>query len=295
MQCAIMVTTLWTVGLLLQETARYLKKKGIPSARLDAELLLADCLGRERIDLYLDYDYPLSAQELSSFREHVRRRGSREPVAYILGHKEFWSLKLHVSRGLLIPRPETEMLVETVLEQLHEMPGDTLHVLEIGTGSGAIAAALCVECDRVRVYACDISRPALLRAKENCGEHSFSDRVHFVQCDGIEPLRRCAAFDVVVSNPPYVPLSVIDRLEPEIRDFEPHAALDGGADGLRFYRAWVPELSGLIRPGGLAAFEIGHEQGEAVSDIFREAGCYKRIQVRKDYAGYDRIVSAHRM
>jgi release factor glutamine methyltransferase len=286
----------WTILLLLKETEQYFKKAGIKTARLDSELLLSDCLKKDRVNLYMDFESPVSSAELSEFRELVRRRAKREPVSYILGYKEFWSIKLSVNRDVLIPRPETEVLVEETVGILNKSGCNNEHqrVLEMGTGSGAISLALAKEKDNILVFSVDISCKALKKAKANVNTYGFDRKVILACGDCLNLFRREEHFDLIVSNPPYVRTAEIDRLEPEIKDYEPREALDGGEDGLDFYWKWIPKLPGLLKKDGWAALEMGEGQAQAVSQIFKSSESYKNIKIVKDYAKCDRVILAQK-
>ncbi len=280
---------IWTIIEILKETQGYFAGRGIPSHRLDAELLLAHCLGKDRLRLYLDFDSPLTGEELSRFRELVRRRGRREPVAYILGYKDFWSLRLRVSPDVLIPRPETEVLIEQAVCLLkQESIGANPRILDIGTGSGAIALALARELPGADIAAIDVSAPALEIARMNAVDCCAV--VRFAHADGLSATGT-ERFDCVVSNPPYIPTRDIDALEPEIRLFEPRVALDGGADGLDFYRSFIPRLPALLHPGGAVYFEMGHDQGAAITEMLGLHGL-RETRIFRDYAAKPRVICA---
>lgn len=274
----------WTVLKVLRWTADYFREKGIDSGRLDAEVLLADTLELDRVGLYLHFDRPLSADELASYRRRVARRAQREPLQYILGETEFWSLPLRVTPEVLIPRGDTEVLVE---EALKKVTG-TVTILDVGTGSGAIALALAHELPAARVEALDISPAALALAEENARRHGLNGRMHFRQADLYQ--LEGGPYDLVVANPPYIPPAEMAGLMPEVRDHEPHLALCGGdADGLAAYRALTTGASRLLVPGGWLLVEVGIGQAEAVRRLFAETGldeCY----MRTDYAGIARVV-----
>lgn len=276
----------WTVLKVLQWTAGHLSDKGIESARLDAELLLADLLQLDRVGLYLNYDRPLQEIELAGYRERVRRRAGREPLQYILGRTEFWSLELNVSPAVLIPRPDTEILVEEVLKRL---PQDAI-TLDVGTGSGAIALALAHERQDVKVVGLDASADALQVAAANADRLALQDRLEWLHGDlhQLPP----GPYGMVVSNPPYIPRSDLDDLMPEVREFEPQAALDGGSDGLDAYRA-LSRQTDCIVPGGWLLVEVGIEQAEAVTDLFASAGLVE-LFVKNDLADIPRVVGGRR-
>lgn len=272
----------------LMWAARRLSESGIPGARREAELLLSFVTGLRREEILVREGAMLDPSEAGRFEECVLRRGRREPLAYITGFREFFGMPFRVSPGVLIPRPETELLVETALARLPPANGGIM-VADVCTGSGAIAVALAVSRADVRMLACDIAEPAVLLASENARLNGVSERVLVLQGDLLEPLK--AGFpklDAILSNPPYIPAGVIRQLEPEVGVFEPWAALDGGVDGLDFYRRICRDARSLLAPGGFVALEIGHDQGEAVIRIGQENGW--RGQCLKDLAGWDRVV-----
>ena len=273
----------WTVLKVLQWTAGYFRDRGIEGGRLDAELLLSDTLKLDRVGLYLNYDRPLSAMELESFRAAVARRAKREPLQYIRAQAEFWSLPFTVSPAVLIPRSDTEVLVEEALKRIAG-PG---RILDVGTGSGAIAIAIAHERPEARVEAVDLSPEALAVARGNAEANGVAERVTLSQGD----LRQLqgAGYDLVVSNPPYIPSADLAALMPEVREFEPLLALDGGADGLSAYRLLAAQARALLKPGGWLLLEVGIGQAEAVTELLRAAGLVE-IFTRADYAGVARVV-----
>jgi release factor glutamine methyltransferase len=281
----------WTVVDLLRWTADYLGGKGIHNARLNGELLLAGVLGLGRLDLYLQFDRPLTAGELAAFRERVRRRARREPLQYIEGTVAFRDLVLRVDGRVLIPRPETEGLVQEVLDWSRGR--HALHVLDVGTGSGCIALALATEGPFVRVVGTDDSEPALELARENLRLSAPGAAVEFRAGDLLAAVAG-ERFDVVVSNPPYVGTREAGALEPEVREWEPRSALFAGEDGMEVYRALVPTAPGALRPGGLLALEIGAEQAAAVTRLVADTGAFGVPRVVRDLAGRDRVVLAER-
>lgn len=281
----------WTILKLIQWTTTYFKQQGIESARIDAELLLAFTLDVQRIDLYLRYDQPLNQDELTRFRGFVKRRAAREPVAYITGVKEFWELSLAVGPSVLIPRPETECLVEAVSDFLKGYTGSAEPViLDLGTGSGAIALALAQSCPTARVAAVERSAEALATADRNRRRHGLDDRVSLVAGDWLAPIKADPALcDVIVSNPPYIPSGDIDGLQPEIVRYEPRAALDGGPAGLDCLDGIIAAAPACLRPGGGLFLEIGHDQFPAVRRLAENCGAYRDVVCRKDYGGHDRV------
>jgi release factor glutamine methyltransferase len=274
-------------------SADYLKAKGVESPRLDAEHILAHVLGLGRLEMYLQHERPLTAVELDAFRPLLKRRAKREPLQYVLGRQAFRSLELEVGPGVLIPRPETESLVEEVLAWAREKSagGSTLVGLDIGTGSGAIALALAVEGPFARVVATDVSASALEIATRNREALKLGGRVELRHGPAFEPIAPGERFDAIVSNPPYVSEADRPALAPEIVDWEPPEALFGGADGLAVIREMARGAAGRLVPGGLLALEVGLGQATAVATLLEEEGL-KEVRVRKDLAGKPRVVMA---
>ena len=283
----------WTIIELLQWTTTYFETHGIDSPRLDAELLLACALGLERIDLYLRHDQPLNSEELDRFRELVKRRKAREPIAYITGQKEFWALELAVGPGVLIPRPETECVVEAVLDFMATRTGSGAHrILDLGTGSGAIALAIAHSRPETQVVAVERSRAALAFANRNCRRHALGERVQIVAGRWFDIFSAGQArFDVIVSNPPYIPSHQVDTLQPEIARYEPREALDGGVEGLDCLKQIIGQASSFLAHGGALFLEIGHDQYPAVRRIAESCRVYRDITCRPDYSGLDRVAS----
>lgn len=283
----------------LRLAADYLAKCGSDSPRLDAELLLAHVLKLDRVALYVNHDRPLVKEEVDAFRELLRQRGRGVPMAYILGEKPFLTTSLAVTPAVLIPRPETELLVEAVVEEMGAFSGDELFVADVGTGSGAIAIGVAFGEQRARVVALDVSAEAAEVAATNVERHRLGERVRVVVGDLLTPLLSEAdgaslkgRLDVVVSNPPYIASGEWATLPKDVREFEPRLALDGGADGLDVYRRLIPMAAEALRPGGLLALEIGADQGETVPKLLADDGNWVNVSVRQDYAGHDRIVLA---
>ncbi len=284
-----------TVRDLIQATAGYFEGKGVSSARMEAERLLADVLGLARIELYFQFDRPVLGRELDLFRELVRRRAGGEPLQTILGETEFYSRVFKVSPGVFIPRPETERLVEIAVE-LIAPPDQRLLApvaVEIGCGSGVIGVCLALEVPRLTVQATDINPAAVELAEHNAHRHGVEARVHILQGNRFDPLpdHLRGQVDLLVSNPPYIPSADIATLQTEVKEHDPHTALDGGRDGLDFYRALAHAMGQWLRPGGHLAFEIGADQGAAVSSILEASGAVE-VSVHRDYADRDRVVTA---
>jgi release factor glutamine methyltransferase len=277
---------------LLEWTTSYFKSREVESPRASAEILLAHALHVNRIDLYLRYDQPLCSSELESFKVLIKRRAQREPVAYILGTKEFWSMEFAVTPDVLIPRPETESLVEAALEVLgddhHTAPGC---ILDLGTGCGAIVLALASRQPKHLFFASDISEAAARIARQNAKHHDLHRRVHLFVADWLIPLRKNARlFDLIISNPPYIPSGDIAELQPEICRHEPHVALNGDADGLSCLKKIIFDAHRLLKPHGSLILEIGHDQKAAVRQVIERCGKYDEVIFLKDYSGMDRIV-----
>ena len=278
----------------LGRAAARLREAGSGTPGLDAELLLMEAFGWSREDLYRNPEGGLPGPRAERFESLVSRRTRGEPVAYITGWQEFWSLEFRVTPEVLIPRPETEHLVETVLNFLAPRPGPC-RILEIGTGSGAIAVSLAKECARTEVWATDVSAAALDVARGNARRHGVERRIHWLRGDLLDPVQGLpGGFDVLVSNPPYIPSGHLPGLQRDVRDWEPGLALDGGVDGMDFYRGIVRDGVCRLREGGLLAVEIGAEQGDEVSRLFSSHGELCQVRIRPDYSGLPRVVTAER-
>jgi len=279
------------LGEVLMLAADYLRRRGSPSARLDAEVLLAHVLGFTRLDLYVQFDRPLMERELAPFRDMIRRRARGEPVAYLVGEREFRSRPFAVNPAVLIPRPETELLVETALEALADAePG---WVVDVGTGSGAIAVTLALEAPSHTVAAVDVSAEALDVARTNARRYGVENAITWLQGDLLAPVAAagCAPLTAVVSNPPYVATADWERLDATVRDYEPRLALDGGEDGLRVIARLIAESAAHLAPGGFLALEIGAGQQAGVARLLAEAG-FDRVQWHRDGAGHPRVALA---
>jgi release factor glutamine methyltransferase len=279
----------WTILALLNWTAQFFESKGIDTARLDAELLLAHALGCERIELYARYDEVPQGEPLDRFRNAVKQRARRVPAKYLVGESEFLSLPLAVSPSVLIPRPETEFLVEAALQRLPE--DEERRVADLGTGSGAVAIAIAAQRPKVRVVATDVSEEALAVARANAERHGVAERIELRQGDWFAALEPGTTFDVIASNPPYVTQAELAEAMPEVREHEPRVALDGGPDGLDALRVLVNDGARWLVPGGWLLVEIGAAQGPAVRELATESGDYETVAITPDFAGRDRIVS----
>lgn len=278
---------IWTLLRLLRWTTDYFTEKGIANPRLDAELLLADILKLDRVGLYLNFERPLNAAELDAIRPLVKRRGQREPLQYLLGHTEFWSLPFEVNPAVLIPRGDTEILVEEALN--HAGASGTL--LDVGTGSGAIVVSLATELADWAMIGLDISPQALEVAVRNATSNGVAERVQFVPGDLARLPRE--KYDLIVSNPPYIAEQEWDGLMPEVRCFEPQQALLAEENGLACYRLLADQACDCLAPGGWLLVEIGSSQADAVQQLFVAAGL-NDVYVREDYAGQPRVVGGCR-
>lgn len=289
-----------TVLEVIQRSAEYLDKNGVESPRLQVELLLAHQLKLPRMGLYLNFERKLTDAELEAVRALVKRRAQREPVQHITGTTSFCGLELAVNRKVLTPRPETELLAEMGWENVKKLQApnsklqgepDRVTVLDLGTGSGCLAIAIAVKCPEAKVMACDICDEALGVAKENAARHKTM--VEFFTGDGFAAVPAGARFDLIVSNPPYIPTEEIPGLEPEVREHDPRRALDGGADGLDFYRRLAREAGGYLNAGGRMLLEFGDGQESALPKIFEEQKWIVE-HVKADYSGRARILVLRR-
>ena len=315
---------IWTIGRILKWTEQYFKDKGIESPRLDAEVLLAHVLEKQRIYLYVHFDEPLQPAELAAYREMVKQRVLRVPVAQILGEKEFMGLTFKVTADTLVPRPDTEILVQAAVERLKAMKGEAkapedealadgeeassaadrdeaaadvsqepLRIADIGTGSGAICLSVLRYLAGTVADTVDISPAARAVAEENAASLGLQDRVTFHTGDLLQPLVGMT-FAAILSNPPYIPEADIATLAPEVRLKEPHTALSGGRDGLDFYRRLAKEAPAMLVPGGFMAFKVGIHQAEPVAALAKANPLIARTEILPDYAGIDRVVVAWR-
>lgn len=282
-----------TIRCVLVSATQRLKAGGIDSARLDADVLLCHALRVEKSQLYVSLDEPLELSARHRFGDLLIRRLHHEPIAYITGCQEFWSLDFLVTPDVLIPRPETERLVEISLECAGAFDGDLLlRILDIGTGSGALAVTLAKELPRAQVLATDVSPAALEIARHNAARHQVADRIQFRASNLFDSIRE-HEFHIIVANPPYVRRSELPALAPEVSQWEPRTALDGGLDGLDYYRRIVGQGLRHLLPGGALIMEIGAAMGRETTELLGAAGNYMPPLVYQDYALKDRVIVAH--
>ncbi len=287
-------TTDWTIGRLLNWTTDYLTRHGVEDARLASEVLLAHAAGCRRIDLYTRFERTVAGGQLDRFRDWVRRAAAGEPIAYIVEEKEFFSLAFRVTPDVLIPRPETEVLVECVLDHCARAGLSQPQLLDIGTGSGCIVVAVLTQLESARAVATDVSPAALTIAKLNAERHGVSDRLALVKADRLALPGEVvpeSGFDVLMSNPPYVGVDGMDSLDTMVRKYEPAVALTNGGDGLSFYRSIAESGASLLAAGGVVIIEVANGQAASASEVVEETGKFVHRETRTDrVVGQDRVV-----
>jgi len=292
------MTESWTIKTLLQISTDYLEKKGIESPRLTSEVLLAHQLGVDRVNLYINFDKPLSQIEISGYRDLIKRRLRREPLQYITGIQEFWSLVFAVDKRVLIPRPETELLVETCLSHLQETDwrnGRSPRILDLGTGSGILAICLAKELPHARIWATDVSADALDLARQNAETHGVQGKIEFREGDMWGPVAgQNILFDMILSNPPYVALEDYDNLPAEVRDFEPEKALNGEKGGMKYIEEIIAGSLDFLEPGGWVMIEMDPNQTSKALGLIGTIGGYGKNFRIKDYTHSYRVVAAQR-
>ena len=281
-----------TVHDILNESAKALEEADIPSARLDAEVLLSFCLKCDRLEFYKNPDMKISETQLCVFKNLISRRLHWEPVAYLTGHKEFWSLGLEVNKSVLIPRPDTEIIVEETLSICRQMDSSVINILDMGTGSGAIALAIASEINNAKIMATDISPAALKQAQKNAVALGLQTKIDFRQGDLFEPVE--GAFDIIVSNPPYISRGEYETLSAGVKDYEPQTALLAGETGLEFYEKLISQAPDFIQKNGWLLLEIGAKQEPGVRAMMETTNQYENIVMRTDYAGLPRVIKARR-
>jgi release factor glutamine methyltransferase len=279
-----MITILEAIKL----STEYLEKKGVESPRVNAEILLTEVLKFKRLELYLSFDKPLTENELNIYREFIRKRGMRIPLQYIIGSVEFYGMNLYVNENVLIPRPETEQLVEQIINDNSQRTG--LRIMDIGTGSGNISIALVNNLNKCEVIGIDISEKALAVARSNYEIYPSENKLYFKQFDIMNnDVNQLGKFDLIVSNPPYVSLNDYQNLEPELRVHEPIEALTDNLDGISFYKKIIALSNSMLNSNGKIYFEIGKDQYQIIFDIMKNCG-FDEIKIIKDYAGIERII-----
>jgi release factor glutamine methyltransferase len=286
-------TRVWTVRELMKSAMEHLQQKGFDDARLNVELLLAHALDLQRIQLYLHFDKPLSPEELKQFRTLFERRLKREPLQYIIGSTSFMGLHFTVDARVLIPRPETETLIEQVMLLCQRYPGNApIHLLDVGTGSGNIAVSIAKYVRHAHITAIDISKEALSVAEENARINSVDSQIQFSLVDVFDQTEELfrKQFDILVSNPPYVPRDEWEQLQTEVRDFEPSAAVTDGKDGFKFYHRFIGMIPDILKLGGGIMLEVGFQQAEKVARELKISGI-DQIQITNDLQGIPRVVS----
>ncbi len=277
-----------TVLDVLNKSTEYLEKKGIESPRMNAELLLADILKCKRLELYLMYDRPLTEKELTEYREYLKRRSTFEPAQYIIGTDEFYGLEFKVSPAVLIPRPETEILVETVINSVSKE--DELQIMDIGSGSGNISIAIALNLPNAYVTGIEISESAIVVAEENLKKYDLNKRVSFLNYDILSLNRdEFSDFDIIVSNPPYVSKEDYGKVQKEILNYEPNIAVTDFHDGYKFYREIISLTAQVLKPNGKIFLEIAQGQSKKISEFMKENN-FKEISIVQDYQKIDRVI-----
>ncbi|MBN1805567.1 MAG: peptide chain release factor N(5)-glutamine methyltransferase [Sedimentisphaerales bacterium] len=285
----------WTIKKLLSWITEYLTEKGIESPRLSAELLLSHVVGLKRIELYTQFDEPVPSEQLEHLRNLVKRAGQNEPVAYLVGRTEFYSMEINVTPDCMIPRPETELLVERAIEFLRAHNIGTRFVCDLCTGSGCIAVAVAKNFPDVRIIATDICDAALAVAAENVKKHQLDEKITLLCGDLFDPIISgldVNEFDLIVCNPPYVSTTEYETLDKNVKDYEPKKALFAGVDGLDVYYHVIKDSGKFLKNDGALMLEIGYAQGRAVKELLEQTGEFAEIKIEKDFHNNDRIVTA---
>ena len=288
----------WTIQKLLNWVTEFLTGKGIDSPRLSAELLLSHVVGLKRIELYTQFDKPVAKQQLDMLHDLVKRAGQNEPIAYLVGRTEFYSLELNITTDCMIPRPETELLVARAIEFLRTRRTGTQFVCDLCTGSGCIAVAIAGNYPNARIIATDICDAALAIAAGNVEKYQLGDRITLLCGDLFDPIISgldVNEFDLIVSNPPYVSDAEYEKLDKNVKDYEPKIALFAGVDGLDIYRRIIEKAEQFLKPGAALMLEIGYAQGRAVKELLEQTGVFAEIKIEKDFHNNDRIVSARKV
>ncbi|WP_417383003.1 peptide chain release factor N(5)-glutamine methyltransferase [Gimesia sp.] len=283
----------WTVRRILDWTTAHLAKHGSDSPRLDTEVLLAHARNCERIRLYTNYEDVVTESERAMMRQLVQRRANSEPVAYLVGNREFFGLDFYVDKNVLVPRPDTETLVMELVDEAQKLTNP--FILDLCTGSGCIAISAAANCPNAKFLATDISEPALAIAQKNAESNDLSNQVDFLLSDCFEQITSGTLFDVIVSNPPYIPDAEIEQLEKDVRQHEPRLALSGGKDGLDFYRKIIQQAGGYLKDNGLLMLEFSPEQETDLLSLFKATGVYTDVRVKSDLAGRARVIIGQKL
>ncbi len=288
----------WTVERVLNWTRGFFERKQLDSPRLCAELIIAHVLDLSRIKLYTNYSQPLTDEQLKTLRDLVKRAGDEEPIGYLTGKAHFFSLEFDIAPGVLIPRPDTETLVEQVMGLIQHTPGfEAPRILDLCTGSGAIAIAIAKHVAATQVVATDISEKAIAIAKHNIDKHQLADRVTLLQGDLYEALSQHVdktAFDIITANPPYIATVQMSQLPKNVRDYEPHSALDGGPDGLDPHRRILASASNYLRTGGRILLEIAYDQHDPAMEMVAAFDDFTDAKILRDHAGHPRVLAVTR-
>jgi release factor glutamine methyltransferase len=283
---------IWTVGRLLTWTTEFLRGKGADSPRLDAEVLLAHARGCQRIELYTAFEEEPTEAVRTTFRELVGRRAKGAPVAYLVGRREFFSLMFEVTPDVLIPRPDTESLVVRAIDLAKTCGGGELRIADVGTGSGIIGITVAKHIKNCQVTAIDVSASALEVAKRNAAKHGVAERIEFVESDLLAAVPADAKFDLILSNPPYVASDEMAGLAADVRDHEPHLALDGGASGTEVIERLIPQAAERLKPGGWLLMEVGADNAARVEELVKANTAFEIAETLKDIANLPRVVQA---
>jgi release factor glutamine methyltransferase len=284
----------WTIQKLLNWITEHFQGKGLDSSRLNAELLLSSVLDLARIELYTQFDKPVAKEQLAQLHELVKRAADHEPIAYLIGRTEFYSLELEITPDCLIPRPETELLAERAIEFLRQRQG-TQYVCDLCTGSGCIAVAIAKNFANAAITATDICESALKAAARNIEKHDLKEKITLLCGDLFDPIvpqMDVSRFDLIVCNPPYVSSTEYEKLDTNVKDYEPKLALHAGADGLDVYRRICEKIDQFLKPDGALMLEIGYAQGPSVRELLEEIAYFAEITIEKDFHDNDRIVIA---
>ena len=284
----------WTITKLLNWVRQFLTDKEIDSPRLSAELLLSYVLGLKRIELYTQYNKVVEKPELDKLRELVSRAGQHEPIAYLVGKTEFYSMELNVTPDCMIPRPETELLVQRAIEFLRTRNGPQ-YVCDLCTGSGCIAVAIAKNFPNAKIIATDICDTALAVAATNVEKHNLQDKITLLSGDLFDPIipqLDVGKFDLIVCNPPYVSSGEYEKLDKNVRDYEPRLALFAGDDGLDIYRRIIEKVDSFLKPDAALILEIGYAQGHAITELLKQTGVFAGIKIERDFHNNDRVVTA---